>query len=380
MSSARPAITLLPDAQPPSPPAPRLAQRLRRHVASRMAALSLVGAMMVGLPLVQVLRFQADQIDQLIHHQRALNPMVRAVQVQRGVMLHRDLAKQVLQGQDAVEAQRLTQQRAVSLSTAALTQELQDAHWPAAHQEALALQEDFALLVPKIVGHQISADDSDQLHRLLVEQTLQVMDLVQDTQGERSTIVDSLTGAALAQAQALPRQAWLFAQALPESKAPEATSASASVLAPAAASSAVSTTASESAPASTPVVTPGAWVTAAVQAHWRQFDKAHASASLGVNKTLVDAQRQRTRTLAMLGALATLALGLLIQLWRSLSRTPPTPESGQVRQTERSPESAFFDTVQAGPAAAVSVSPSAESQRLLDRLLRRRQAKDRELG
>ncbi len=304
-------------------PTPRLTQRLRR----RVAALSLVGAMMVALPLVQVLRFQAEQIDLLIKHQSVMNPVTRAVQVQRGVMAHGDVAHQVLQGDNAAEPQRLIKQQELSQSNATLVRELHEAHHLAAKQEALALQEDFAQLAPKIAAHQISAVASDQSHRLLVEQVLQVMDLVQDAQAERTAALDPDLALALAPTRQMPRQLWLAAQKL----------------------------------------NPGPAAQTALAQRWQAIDKAQAMAVNALAKALVDAQRQRTRTLAMLGALASLALGLLMQLWRGVVALPQRRHGSTAATSD-------FHLSDTGPAQN---SIAAQSVQVMGAMRRNRRAQDK---
>jgi hypothetical protein len=323
MPSSRPAA--LPQADPhhSTSAVPRLTQRLRR----RVAALSLVGAMMVALPLVQVLRFQAEQIDLLVHHQSALNPIARAVQVQRGVMAHQDLARQVLQGLTAAEPDRLVKQDELSQGSATLVRELHDGHHMAARQEALALQEDFAQLAPKIAAHQISALASDQSHRLLVEQVLQVMDLVQDAQAERTAALEPALALALAPTRQLPRQLWRAAQNQGLAHPTQAD----------------------------------------LGQQWQALDKAQALAASAVNKALVDAQRQRTRTLAMMGALAMLALGLLLQLWRSV--VAPRGQHDGVAGTAPG----FVDSL----AAPARQGPASEKPQWLGAMRRNRRAQDK---
>jgi hypothetical protein len=323
MSSARPEVTAPSDPERHSGASPRLTQRLRR----RVAALSLVGAMMVALPLVQVLRFQAEQIDLLIKHQAVMNPVARAVQVQRGVMAHGGLAHQVLQGQDAAEPDRLIKQNELTQTSATLVRELHDAHHLAAKQEALALQEDFAQLAPKIAAHQISALASDESHRLLVEQVLQVMDLVQDAQAERTAALDPDLALALAPMRQMPRQLWLAAQKQ----------------------------------------NPGPAAQKALAQGWQAIDKAQAMAVNALAKALVDAQRQRTRTLAMLGALAFLALGLVMQLWRGVVTLPQRGNGATAPTSDFHPS----DTARAQNSIA------AQSDELMGAMRRNRRAQDK---
>ena len=72
----------------------RLPQRLRRS----LAALSLVGAVLVALPVAQLLRYQSAELDALTAGRTRLDPVARAVHVQRGLLAHRDVAAQVLGG------------------------------------------------------------------------------------------------------------------------------------------------------------------------------------------------------------------------------------------------------------------------------------------
>ena len=87
----------------------RLPQRLRRN----LAALSLVGAALVGLPVAQLLRYQAAEMAALADGRAKLDPVARAVHVQRGLLAHRDISAQVLGGQAKLEAERLQRQTEV---------------------------------------------------------------------------------------------------------------------------------------------------------------------------------------------------------------------------------------------------------------------------
>ena len=61
---APPACPTMPDSHPPDPPTPRF----------KLAALSIVGAAMVALPLAQVLRYQDTELQAALAEQAGLEP------------------------------------------------------------------------------------------------------------------------------------------------------------------------------------------------------------------------------------------------------------------------------------------------------------------
>lgn len=166
-----------PSEPPHTPPAERLSalpQRLRRHVAT----LSLVGGVLVVLPVVQLLRYQSSELDTLAAGRARLDPVARAVQVQRGLMAHSEIAAQVLAGRAMLEPDRRLRQLEVDGRLAAMMAALASGRWDLAIGEADELSQDWRGLTQQIVARSVNARDSTQAHRLLVEQTLQVIDLV----------------------------------------------------------------------------------------------------------------------------------------------------------------------------------------------------------
>jgi hypothetical protein len=149
----------------------------------KLAALSLAGAAVVALPLAQVLRYQGAELQAALTEQAALDPVARAVALQHGLLRHRDLAAQVLRGQEALEAQRRSQQERVDERAAELDTALAAVASDRAQSESRALREDWALLAGDVQKRAISAAGSNLGHRLLMEQTLQVIDFVADTSG-----------------------------------------------------------------------------------------------------------------------------------------------------------------------------------------------------
>ena len=190
----------------------RLTQRVRRG----LAALSLVGAVLVALPVAQLMRYQSAELQSLSASRASLDPVARAVHVQRGLLAHRELAGQVLRGQERLEADRKLRQGEVDGRMAALNAALAGGRWDLALGEAGELRLDWLALAHQVLSRQIDAPGSDQGHRLLVEQTLQVMDLVSAAVSNDGG--DSIAGGAgvpaatMAVVRTLPRLTWITAQ------------------------------------------------------------------------------------------------------------------------------------------------------------------------
>jgi hypothetical protein len=107
-----------------------------------------------------------------------LDPVGQAVMLQRGLLAHQPAARRVLRGESAVEPERAAHARAVDQRIATLAGALRTGHLGLALEESHALQADWHALVQAITARTIDADGSDAAHRLLVEQTLQVIDFV----------------------------------------------------------------------------------------------------------------------------------------------------------------------------------------------------------
>ena len=156
----------------------RLPSRLSRRLRTRLVALGLVGAAMVGLPLSQLLHRQQDELDRLSARRAVLDPIARAVDTERSLLLHRDAASRMLRGRPDLETERRVRQGEVDDRLMALAIALDIGPSERAVQESDALRGDWSLLARRLLARSLSADDSDQGHRLLVEQTLQIVDLL----------------------------------------------------------------------------------------------------------------------------------------------------------------------------------------------------------
>lgn len=192
------------DASPDEPPAEgaRLSLKLRRN----LAALSVVGVALVNLPAVQLLRYQSAELQALAAGRAQLDPVARAVQVQRGLLAHRDISAQVLGGLVRLEAERQQRQNEVQSRLAALAVTLAEGRWELAIGEAEELHQDWLQLVRKLAARSIDSAGSDRDHRLLIEQTLQVIDLVGNA--VQAEGISGVPAATLAAVHRLPRLIW----------------------------------------------------------------------------------------------------------------------------------------------------------------------------
>jgi hypothetical protein len=162
-----------------APPNPLPQVRRRGWRGWRMALLGLIGALALVLPLSQVLRFQVEALIEDRSERARLDPLAEAVAVQRGLIGHDEVATRVLRGRTALEGERRLRQAEVDHHLFTLQASLQAGAWQPAWREAQALQADWRLLAGHVAGRRIDAEASRRGHRLLQEQAVQVMDLVQ---------------------------------------------------------------------------------------------------------------------------------------------------------------------------------------------------------
>lgn len=362
---------ILPSAQPePAPsrgsqtaPVRAAPQRLPQRLRGRLTALGLVGALMVALPLVQVLRYQSAELQTLAGDRAGLDPVLLAVEVQRGLLAHAELAAEVLRGHQALEPQRKTRQRMVDERVQALGGTLAVGPWERAAHESVALSDDWSLLSRQVLERSVNDIESDQAHRLLVEEALQVIDLVGDSSAPRADRGSDMAPPAASTARALPRLAWQLARltepatvagtaadfarelaaaeadvartlgvlntALARDDQPHRELADASASAGAAADRYLMRLRSLG-PRDAETRAVGA---AAVQAQFALFGRAHAKASALLDEQLAAARQLRRVLLGAMAALALVALALALQLARVLralapaaALSPPAPD------------------------------------------------------
>lgn len=153
------------------------------HARHKFALLAVLGVAMVVTPLVDVVRRQAADLQTLLGARAGLEPMARALDVQRALIVHRAAAALVLGGHVDAEPQRRARETEVDSRLAALTDTLARGRYALALEEDAALRADWTALVERIVARRTDARGSDASHRLLIEQVLQVMDLVGDVGG-----------------------------------------------------------------------------------------------------------------------------------------------------------------------------------------------------
>jgi hypothetical protein len=162
-----------------TPPTPLPLAHRRGWRGWRMALLGLIGALALVLPLSQVLRFQVEALIEDRSERARLDPLAEAVAVQRGLIGHDEVATRVLRGRTALEGERRLRQAEVDNHLFTLQASLLAGAWQPAWREAQALQADWRLLAGHVQGRRIDAEASQRGHRLLQEQAVQVMDLVQ---------------------------------------------------------------------------------------------------------------------------------------------------------------------------------------------------------
>lgn len=150
----------------------------RPRLQVKFVALSAVGAALVLVPLTGVLRYQGEALRAARDERASLDPMGHVVALQRALLAHGALAAQVLRGQAKVEGLRRQRAGDVNHHLGALNQTLSALAWQRPLEESQALAEDWWPLVRAVDARRISPAASDLAHRLRVEQSLQVMDLL----------------------------------------------------------------------------------------------------------------------------------------------------------------------------------------------------------
>ena len=184
----------------PPPPPPRLSLRF--------ATIGTLAALMVLVPLGEVLRYQTDEIQMLVAERALLDPVAHAVDVQRSLIGHGDVAGRVLAGRRQLEGERRLRQAEVEDAIHALKSTLAAGLWHRALAETDDLAHDWHDLALRILSGKVDTVASKASHRLLIEQALQVMDLVSAGAGAgASHVVAMLHPAAASQFQAGPAPA-----------------------------------------------------------------------------------------------------------------------------------------------------------------------------
>jgi hypothetical protein len=163
----------------------------------RSAAFGLLASLMVLLPLGEVLRYQSTEIQLLKAERALLDPLADAVNLQRQLLGHDEVAARVLAGRRQLEAERRLRQAGVDAALQELQGTLSAGFWHRALAEADELGQDWKSLASRIQAKRVDADSSRLGHRLLVEQALQVMDLVSaglDADGAQAGLFHAATG------------------------------------------------------------------------------------------------------------------------------------------------------------------------------------------
>jgi hypothetical protein len=152
--------------------------RLPKRPRLKFALLGAAGGALILLPLGQVLRYQAADLQALSAERALLDPMAHALSVQRALIAHRDAADRVLRGRGALEGERRLRQADVDERLRMLQNTLSSGWWMRALQESQSMLHDWHQLARRVTLRQGSAAESLAAHQLLIEQAVQVMDLL----------------------------------------------------------------------------------------------------------------------------------------------------------------------------------------------------------
>ena len=163
-----------------------LLQRLKlRH---KIAALGVVGMALCLLPLVQLLRWHGLELQSAQAAQIQLAPALLAVDLQRGLVDHRQTAARVLNREPQAEGPRRENQAAVDARLAMLGHRLQASYLAETERELSEMRAGWIELVQRIVSGRSSVLHSNQAHQLLIEQTLQIIDNVSSGHADASPL------------------------------------------------------------------------------------------------------------------------------------------------------------------------------------------------
>ena len=144
----------------------------------KFALLGAIGAAMILLPLGQVLHYQNADIEALVAERATLDPLTQTVTLQRHLLGHRDVADRVLRGRKQLEDEQRLRQADVDAALWTLRGTLSSGYWLRALNESSHLTADWRNLARRVALRQISAQENQDSHQLLIEQAVQIMDLV----------------------------------------------------------------------------------------------------------------------------------------------------------------------------------------------------------
>ncbi len=351
----------------------------------KFVAFSAVGVAMVCVPLMQVLQVQQADLQQLQSNRALLDPVAAAVHTQYGLLAHQGLASQVLLGVAEQEQPRAAAAQEVATRLGTLTTVLTDGGWAFALAEARTLGDDWRSLVQQVVAQHISAAQSDDAHRVRVEQTLQVVDLVTLSQAPADRPAQANQQAWLASIRLLSRLASDIAQAKSASNATfdPAVATPLSALPQADVDQALAQAQSRAAELVAVLPQPGAETAqlsavtslatarqAALKAHQHLFHALHQAQDQALLAQTAAVQQQRQWLLSALAALAALATALGMSLWRALrsERLGAAAQDGDDEHDDASLHAAGHGEPGAASASTPTSKHRDETGRLLQRL------------
>lgn len=155
---------------------------LPARAVSRSAALILLAATLLALPLLLLLNLQGSERALVVAMRATLDPLAASVAVRRAVLQHELAAGDSLtaasgSADTTPEAIRRVWQAEVDGGTIELEQVLVRGRWDRAQLELAAMRDDWTRLVERIERRSIRGPESRDAHRLLVDQLHTVADL-----------------------------------------------------------------------------------------------------------------------------------------------------------------------------------------------------------
>lgn len=170
-----------PTAAPPS--AGDAPQHPRQALSRPRARLTLLAAAAVAATVLTLgggWRHLDEEQRALLDERARLDPLGLTLQVQRGLVGHRDVTDRLLRGRGGLEAERRLRAADVNTDVQRLQATLRSGRWVQALGEAQDLQTDWRTLLHALERRQLDAGASQLRHTLLLEQAVQVMDLLAD--------------------------------------------------------------------------------------------------------------------------------------------------------------------------------------------------------
>ncbi len=149
----------------------------------KFAALGLTATVMTALPLLKVVEYKTGEISVAKAEDAGIDPARTAMALQLSLQTHRGLASMTLNGKDAAEADRAKQQADIERHVAELDKQVQALGYKRAGESAAQLKAGWEALARKVQSHGLSATESLEAHRALLQANFVLLERVADESG-----------------------------------------------------------------------------------------------------------------------------------------------------------------------------------------------------